>query len=128
MKKTKKPTHVTLKIPRELIAQMDKLKGKHGFRSRGEIAKEAIRKLLKDYEPFLSVLEHFNLSEDGVIIADRSRPKGDQLCQVWFKPEGIECEKCGTHNCNHIRFALSHPPIQQVIRKRRIEGWKLPEV
>ena len=124
----KKTNHVTIKIPRELVAQMDKLKGKHGFRSRGEIAKEAIRKLLKDYEPFLSVLEHFNLNEDGVIIADRSRPKGDQLCQVWFKPEGIECEKCGTNNCEHIRFALSHPPIQQVIRKRRMEGWNLPEV
>lgn len=124
----KKTNHVTVKIPKELIAEMDKLKGKHGFRSRGEIAKEAIRKLLKEYAPFLSVLEHFNLNEDGVIIADRSNPKGVQLCQIWFKPEGIQCEECGTDDCKHVRFALSHPPIQEVIRKRRLEGWKLPEV
>jgi len=36
-------THVTIKIPKELVEEMDKLLGKHGFRSRGEIAKEAIR-------------------------------------------------------------------------------------
>lgn len=42
--------HVTVKIPRDLIQEMDKLKGKHGFRSRGEIAKEAIRKLLAEYQ------------------------------------------------------------------------------
>lgn len=120
--------HVTVKIPKELIAQMDALKRTHGFRSREEITKKAIRKFLREYEVHPVAFEYFNLNENSVIIADKSRPKGDQLCQIWFKPEGIECENCGTNNCKHIRFALSHPPIQQVIRKRRMEGWKLPEV
>lgn len=37
-------SHVTLKIPRDLAAEMDKLIGKHGYRSRNEIAKDAIRR------------------------------------------------------------------------------------
>jgi metal-responsive CopG/Arc/MetJ family transcriptional regulator len=43
-------THVTIKIPKELVDEMDRLLGKHGFRSRGEIAKEALRQFLAKYE------------------------------------------------------------------------------
>jgi len=41
--------YITVKLPKELVDQMDKLVGKFGFTSRAEIAKEAIRKLLKEY-------------------------------------------------------------------------------
>lgn len=41
--------YVTLKIPHSLADPMDKLVGKFGFKSRAEIAKEAIRKLLLEY-------------------------------------------------------------------------------
>jgi len=42
--------YVTIKLPKDLISEMDKLLGKYGFTSRAEIAKEAIRKLLKEYK------------------------------------------------------------------------------
>jgi len=42
----KKYEYVPVKIPVDLAEEMDKLKGRYGFRSRGEIAKEAIRRLI----------------------------------------------------------------------------------
>jgi metal-responsive CopG/Arc/MetJ family transcriptional regulator len=47
--KEPKANYVTVKIPKELIMEMDRLIGSHGFRSRAEIAKAAIRQLLRNY-------------------------------------------------------------------------------
>jgi Arc/MetJ-type ribon-helix-helix transcriptional regulator len=41
-----KKEYVPVKLPRDLIDEMDQLVGTFGFRSRAEIAKEAIRRLL----------------------------------------------------------------------------------
>lgn len=38
--------YVVVKIPRDLVNEMDKLVGSYGFKSRAEIAKEGIRRLL----------------------------------------------------------------------------------
>ena len=43
--------YVTVKLPKDLADEMDKLLGRFGFTSRAEIAKEAIRKLLQAYGP-----------------------------------------------------------------------------
>lgn len=45
----KKPNHVTVALPAELIEEIDALVGRFGFRSRGEVVKEAVRKLLEYY-------------------------------------------------------------------------------
>lgn len=127
MKGEKEKTHITVKIPRELIEKMDRLKGKEGFRSRGEIAKVALRKLLDTYKDVIeeSVLQHFNLNEDGVAILDRAI---NMIANVAFTPKGIRCDYCETDDCRHIDFALTIPEVQSVVKKRRKEGWKLPEV
>jgi len=119
----KKTNHVTIKIPEELVADMDKLKGKYGFRSRGEIAKEAIRRLLEQYSSQLE-LEHFNLNEHGVVILDRSLnpPKG-RLFQVYFRPEGVLCEFCQSDKCRHVKFSLGLPKVQDILSKK---GWEIP--
>lgn len=39
-------TYVDVSLPKDLVDEMDKLVGQYGFRSRAEIAKEAIRQLL----------------------------------------------------------------------------------
>ena len=38
--------YVPIKIPRDLVDEMDKVVGSFGFKSRAEIAKEGIRRLL----------------------------------------------------------------------------------
>lgn len=102
---------------------MDKLIGKHGFRSRGEIAKEAVRELLAKYEK--SPFEMLNHDVQGVKVIDR---KMGRVADIQFKPNGIYRPVCDASYCEHIRFALQQPDIQSIIRKKQKEGWKLPEV
>ena len=102
---------------------MDKLIGKHGFRSRGEIAKEAVKELLAKYEK--SPFEMLNHDVQGVKVIDR---KMGRVADIQFKPNGIHCIVCDASYCEHIRFALEQPDIQSIIRKKQKEGWILPEV
>lgn len=41
--------YTTVRIPKELSDEIDNLIGKYGFRSRSEVVKEAIRRLLEHY-------------------------------------------------------------------------------
>ncbi len=41
--------YATVRIPKNFAAEVDKLIGTHGFTSRAEIVKEAIRELLEKY-------------------------------------------------------------------------------
>jgi len=115
-----KTDHVTIKIPRELIEEMDKLKGKYGFRSRGEMAKEAIRYLLDKYASE-SELAHYNLNEEGVLVLDRTL-QPDRIVRVYFRPEGPWCEHCESMSCRHVEFALDIPKVQEILREK---GWKM---
>jgi Arc/MetJ-type ribon-helix-helix transcriptional regulator len=130
MKKSKPSDHVTVKIPKELTDEMDKLIGALGFRSRGEIAKEAIRQLLNHYKeslasPELPKLEHFNISEEGVRILDRTLANGvsrGRIIDVYIKPNNAWCEYCEATNCRHVKFALSIPEVQKILHEK---GWKI---
>lgn len=120
--------HVTVKIPRELIGEMDKLKGKHGFRSRGEITKEALRQFLTKYESDLAEpprFEQINAGERGVLLLDRLLKK---TVDVHIKPSGISCSLHRTDDCEHVKFALGIHEVAEIIKKKRKEGWKLPDV
>ena len=103
-----------------------------GYKSRAEFIKEAIREKLKTIPSEILEqlpLEHFNLSENGVRILDRTLANGisrGRIIDVYFKPEGVWCDYCQTSSCRHIQFALTVPTIQEVILKKREEGWKLP--
>ena len=111
-----------LKIPKDLAEEVDKVLGTYGYRSRTEFVKDAIRRLLKEYEPSLPPLKHFNLNEDGVLILDRTLdPPRGRIIQVFFKPDGPECELCETKRCRHIEFALTIPEVQEILREK---GWE----
>ena len=130
MKKSKPSDHVTVKIPRDLTGEMDKLIGSLGFRSRGEIAKEAIRQLLSHYKeslasPELPKLEHFNICDEGVRVLDRSlaneHSKG-RIIDIYFKPDNAWCEYCESTGCRHVKFALSLPQVRKILKEK---GWPL---
>lgn len=128
MGRTTPENHITVKIPRELIREVDKLKGKHGFRSRGEITKEALRQFLTKYESDLAEsprFEQVNAGEHGVLLLDRLLKK---TVDVYIKPSGISCSLHKTDDCEHVKFALSIPEVAGIIKKKRKEGWKLPAV
>lgn len=42
--------YTTIKLPNELVAEIDKLVGKQGFRSRTEVVKEALRRYFERYK------------------------------------------------------------------------------
>jgi len=41
--------YITIKLPKNLVDEIDNFVGKYGFVSRTEVVKEAIRKLLRQY-------------------------------------------------------------------------------
>jgi Arc/MetJ-type ribon-helix-helix transcriptional regulator len=48
-KKEKESDYAVYKIPRELDVEVTKIVGQHGYRSKTEFAKDAIRRLLLEY-------------------------------------------------------------------------------
>ena len=109
--------HVTIKIPRDLVEEMDKLVGKHGFRSRAEIAKEAIRSIVKYYEEIVLLplprFEQVTVDEKGARILDR---KLQLVVDVNLNPK-LWCSFCQAEKCEHIDFALSQPAIKENLKK-----------
>jgi Arc/MetJ-type ribon-helix-helix transcriptional regulator len=122
-KSGKEDDYVTVKIPKELSEEADKLIGKKGFRSKAEIVQEALRELLDHY----GADKHFQMlhrTSDGVKVRDI---RLGQVADIKITPEGIYCPICDGSNCEHIRFALDQPDVKNLIRRKKKEGWKLPD-
>jgi len=81
---------------------------------------DAVRRRLEEKR-----FEIFNHDANGVKVTDR---KLRRIAQIYFKPEGIWCDLDGNAQCEHIDFVLRQPDIQENIRKKKKEGWKLPDV
>jgi phosphatidylserine/phosphatidylglycerophosphate/cardiolipin synthase-like enzyme len=70
-------------------------------------------------------LVQINSDENGVLIHDKKLRKA---VHVTFNRKGVNCDHHLTDECEHVAFALSIPKVQETIRKRKKEGWKLPDV
>jgi hypothetical protein len=125
--------YTTVRLPKELMDEIDQIikHGTMGYKSRAELVKEAIRDKLKTIpqtpEPPQPMLEHFNLSENGVRILDRTlanKTSRGRIIDVYFKPDKVSCDHCRSGNCQHVRFALNLPEVQDILRKK---GWKPEE-
>ena len=58
--------YTTVKLPNDIVAEMDKLIGKHGFKSRSEIIKDALIELLNQYKiGEMPRFEHYNIDAHG---------------------------------------------------------------
>jgi Arc/MetJ-type ribon-helix-helix transcriptional regulator len=117
-------------LKRELVEEIETfIKEYRQYKSIADFVHEATRvrmeEIRKSYaERPLPRFEQINFDENGVKILDR---KLGLVADVYFKPQGAACSLDETDpRCPHIRFALSQPAIQEVIRKRQKEGWKLP--
>jgi len=121
--------YATVRIPRELASEVDNLIGKMGFRTKAEVVKEAIRNLLNHYEELekKSRFEKINADENGVKILDR-QGEIHHVADVYFQRTGIHCNLDDSDDCEHITFALAQKDVQKLIRQKRAQGWKLPDV
>ena len=118
-------------LKRELVDEVERFVIEHpGYKGIADFVHEAVRIRMEEIrkshiEKPLPRFEHFNKDPNGVKITDRKLRK---IADIYFKPEGIFCELDQSNDCEHIDFALTVPDIQDIIRKRRKENWKLPEV
>lgn len=111
----------------ETIEKFVRENPEYGYRSIAQFMEDSARKRLEELKA-LGVpprFESFNKGPGGVRITDRRLGK---IADIYFKPEGIWCDLDQTFSCKHIEYALSLPDVQEIVRKRRREGWKLPDV
>jgi hypothetical protein len=105
-------------------------RGTRGYKSRSEFIKEAIRKRLEELQaappmPKLPQLEHFNVDQEGVRILDRTlatKTTGGRIIDVYFKPNSVWCDYCQSNSCQHTKFALELPAVQEILSKK---GWTI---
>jgi len=109
----------------DFIEQYINANPQHGYRSISQFMEDATRRRLEELkvsESQLPRMEQVNSDENGVKIFDRQLRK---VVDVHFKPSGITCTYDQTSDCEHVRFALAQPNIQDIIRRKKKEGWKL---
>ena len=97
------------------------------YRSIADFVADAVRKQLAQLDLFpgsISLLE-INANEMGPLLYDKNLQK---TVQIHIAPEGLECMECKARGCRHVKFALMNPKTQRLIRERKKEGWKLPDV
>jgi hypothetical protein len=118
-------------LKRELVDEVDRFVKEHlEYKGIADFVHEAVRIRMEEIrkshiERPLPRFEHFNMGENGVRISDR---KLRRIADITFKPEGIYCELDDSDHCEHIDFALTVPEIKEIIRKKRKEDWKLPDI
>jgi hypothetical protein len=129
---TNSDDYTTVRLPKELMDEIDSIikRGIRGYKSRAEFIKEAIRKRFEELNtaqpmPKLPSLEHFNVNEEGVRILDRtlhSKTSTGRIIDVYFKPDNVWCDYCQSSNCQHTKFALDLPAVQEILNKK---GWTI---
>ncbi|MCJ7633169.1 hypothetical protein MUP77_12355 [Candidatus Bathyarchaeota archaeon] len=103
-----------------------------GYKSLADFATDAIREKCEKLGVFTPQmigppLEHFNISEHGVRVLDRTIGNGTargRIIDVYFTPETVLCEYCDSSSCRHVQFALSIPAVQKIGQEK---GWKHKE-
>ena len=133
MSKERKTIHS--RLDEDLAEKFNKITSYLGIQNEAETIRYLIqqfymknRKEIEEYCQKENALEYFNLDENGVKILDKTNPDRKFVAQIYFKPDGIWCEHCQTDNCKHIQFALTWKNVIKVIKKKKREGWKLPDV
>ncbi|MEM2256422.1 MAG: hypothetical protein QW497_06465, partial [Candidatus Bathyarchaeia archaeon] len=97
-----------------------------GYKSLADFVTDAIREKCEQLKIFTQPsetppLEHFNINENGVRILDRTLANGysrGRIVDVYFKPDRIICEYCGTDNCRHVEFALKIPKVREILSQK----------
>jgi|YelNatPaOPRAMG01_1025707.scaffolds.fasta_scaffold151075_2 hypothetical protein len=120
----KESKHATVRLPKTMLSAIEEFlkteeAKKQGFLYITDVVTEAVREYLTSRR-----FEFINHDEKGVKIHDRQLHR---VADVYIRPEGVWCDLCKTKQCEHITFALTHKEMQPYLKKKREEGWNLPE-
>jgi len=124
-----------ISLQKELVGTIENYINAHpemGYKSLADFVTDAIREKCEKLGIFtvdtaLPPLEHFNISEHGVRVLDRTLGNGTargRIIDVYFKREKVLCEYCDSNSCRHVQFALSIPAAQKIMQEK---GWKIKE-
>lgn len=116
----------------DMIENFIKVHSEMGYKSLADFATDAIREKCEKLGVFNPQmigppLEHFNISERGVRVLDRTLGNGTargRIIDVYFTPETVLCEYCDSSSCRHVQFALNIPAVQKIVQEK---GWKHKE-
>jgi len=122
----KKPPQVRVVFEGDMQRRFEAIKDHYGMKKNADLVRLLITLKYEDLGlgPELPRFEQINSDNDGVKIHDRELHR---VVDVFFKPQGIKCGYDQTDDCVHVDFALSLPGVKELVRKRRKEGWKLPD-
>lgn len=130
-KMASKVPYRNISIKSEFADDIEKFIGEYphlGYRSIAQFLEDASRRRLEELKLQIKPLPRFeqiNCDEEGCKILDRQLKR---IADISIKREGIRCSIHHTDTCEHVEFALSQKEVQQIIKKRKNEGWKLPDV
>jgi len=124
--------HATVRLPKDMLKAVEEFleteqAKKMGFLHITDVATEAVREFLKShgYYPLEERFQIINHDANGVKVFDLQKR---MVADVYIKPKGIWCILCEKDSCEHIDFVLRDSNTQNFVRKKRREGWNLPEV
>ena len=125
-----RPDYKTITVPSKVYEilmeqyekEKDELSLKFGIRSFSGYISFRLNQVIEETpDNQFRILNH---NGDGVKVQDK---KLGRVADVNITPKGIYCPLCDASNCEHIRYALDQPDIQQIIKIKRREGWRLPD-
>lgn len=130
----RKPEYTGISIKSDLAKEIEAFLRENptkGYRSLTHFIEDASFTKLEELKKQIDQLPRFdriNGDETGVRIYDREL-KDNKAVHVSIRPNGIQCDYHQRNNCEHVKYAFGLPDVQEMIRKRRNEGWKieLPE-
>jgi hypothetical protein len=111
----------------ETIEDLIKENPQASYKSIADFVADAVRirfEQLGVYPGNISLLD-INANELGPLLYDKNLKK---TVQILITPKGLECAECKQSSCRHIKFAIANPKTQKLIRERKKEGWKLPDI
>jgi hypothetical protein len=119
---------IYLRADGDIAKRFEQIKAHLGLKNDTEVMRSLINWYWKEHQEELQpALEHFNVTENGVRILDRTigtKTSRGRIIDVYFKPDKAWCEYCESSSCQHVQFALSLPEVQETLRKK---GWKILE-
>ena len=125
--RTGKKEMVLVKLEGEFLKKFETIKKSYGVEANSEVIRLLVTERCEELGlgPELPRFEQINSDENGVKILDRQLHR---VADVYFKRAGIHCILDDSDECAHVTFALAQKDVQKLIRQKRAQGWKLPDV
>lgn len=130
IKMSKEPEYKKISVKEEFAQSIEDFIKEHptlGYRSIAQFLEDSARHRLEELQNQIKKLPRFdriNGDATGVLIYDREL-KDSKGVHISIRPSGIMCDFHQTNCCEHVKYALGLSDVQEMIRKRKKEGWKL---